>query len=66
MRQVTYGLLQRKSAYVLRSTIKHLRLPLLFRMVLKLAKQFHMSTFMSSRGRKGISRKMMKYMMRLM
>ena len=26
-------------------------------MVLKLAKQFHMSTFMSSRGRKGILRK---------
>jgi hypothetical protein len=35
----------------------------LIRMVQKLAKQFHMSTFMSSRGRKGISRKMMKYMM---
>jgi len=31
MRQVTYGLLQRKLVYVLSSIIKHLHLPLLFR-----------------------------------
>jgi hypothetical protein len=33
-------------------------------MVLKLAKQLHMSTFTSSQGRKVILRKIVKYMMR--
>uniref|UniRef100_A0A0A9CTA2 Uncharacterized protein n=1 Tax=Arundo donax TaxID=35708 RepID=A0A0A9CTA2_ARUDO len=66
MRLVTCGLLQRKLVHCSSSTIKHLHLHLLFRMVLKLAKQFRMSTFMSSQGRMAILRKMMKYMTRLM
>ncbi|KAK3136001.1 hypothetical protein QOZ80_5BG0426480 [Eleusine coracana subsp. coracana] len=65
MRLATCGSWQRKWVHGLSSTIRHRHLHLPFRMVLKLVKQFHMSTFTSFQGGQEILRKMMKSMMRL-